>query len=82
MDSPARSGTEFSSRNVLHRRIAYNRAATGRDITKVDDLWDPEFKGKVSLFTTPRTALGHDHAGAGQLAGRTRLPDRAAGAWT
>src|SRR5215218_6049025 len=27
--------------------LAYNRAATGRDITKIDDLWDPAFKGRV-----------------------------------
>ncbi|MDT5340807.1 MAG: spermidine/putrescine transport system substrate-binding protein, partial [Mycobacterium sp.] len=26
--------------------LAYNKAATGRPITKIDDLWDPKFKGK------------------------------------
>ncbi len=38
--------------------IAYNRAATGRDLTKVDDMWDPAFKGKVSLLSDTQDGLG------------------------
>jgi spermidine/putrescine transport system substrate-binding protein len=38
--------------------IAYNRAATGRDIRTIDDLWDPAFKGKVSLFSDAQDGLG------------------------
>jgi spermidine/putrescine transport system substrate-binding protein len=38
--------------------IGYNRAATGRDITKIDDLWDPAYKGKVSLFSDVQDGLG------------------------
>lgn len=38
--------------------LAYNRAATNRDITKIDDLWDPAFKGKISLFTDMQDGLG------------------------
>ena len=38
--------------------IAYNRAATGRDISTVDDLWDPTFKGQVSLFSDAQDGLG------------------------
>ena len=38
--------------------LAYNRAATGRDITTIDDLWDPAFKGKVSLFSDTQDGLG------------------------
>ncbi len=38
--------------------LAYNRAATGRDITKIDDLWDPKFKGQVSLFSDYQDGLG------------------------
>jgi spermidine/putrescine transport system substrate-binding protein len=38
--------------------IAYNRAATGRDLTKVDDMWDPKFKGKVSLLSDTQDGLG------------------------
>lgn len=39
--------------------LAYNKAATGREITKIDDLWDPpKYKGKVSLFTDMQDGLG------------------------
>lgn len=38
--------------------IAYNKAATGRDIKTIDDMWDPAFKGKVSLFSDSQDALG------------------------
>ena len=38
--------------------LAYNKAVTGRDITKIDDLWDPAFKGKVSLLSDVQDGLG------------------------
>lgn len=38
--------------------IAYNKAAIGRDITKIDEMWDPAFKGKVSLLSDMRDGLG------------------------
>ena len=38
--------------------LAYNRAATGRDIKTMDDLWDPAFKGRVSLFSDAQDGLG------------------------
>jgi spermidine/putrescine transport system substrate-binding protein len=38
--------------------LAYNRAVTGRDIKSIDDLWDPAFKGKVSLFSDAQDGLG------------------------
>lgn len=38
--------------------LAYNRAATGREITRIDDLWDPAFRGRVSLFTDFQDGLG------------------------
>lgn len=38
--------------------VAYNRAATGREITTIEDLWAPEFKGRVSLFTDFQDGLG------------------------
>ncbi|HEU0170083.1 MAG TPA: extracellular solute-binding protein, partial [Acidimicrobiales bacterium] len=38
--------------------LAYNRAATGRDITSVEDLWDPAFSGRVSLFSDTQDGLG------------------------
>jgi spermidine/putrescine transport system substrate-binding protein len=38
--------------------IAYNSEVTGRDITKVEDLWDPKFKGKIGLLSEMRDTLG------------------------
>ena len=38
--------------------LAYNKAATGRDITTIDDLWDPKFKGQVSLLSDTQDGLG------------------------
>lgn len=38
--------------------LAYNKTATGRDITKVEDLWDPAFKGRVSLLSDTQDGLG------------------------
>ncbi|BCI53224.1 twin-arginine translocation pathway signal protein [Mycolicibacterium litorale] len=38
--------------------LAYNKAATGRPITKIEDLWDPAFKGRVSLLSDTQDGLG------------------------
>src|SRR3954466_1155048 len=38
--------------------IAYNVKKTGREINSIGDLFDPKFKGKVSMFSDP-----HDSAG-------------------
>jgi spermidine/putrescine transport system substrate-binding protein len=38
--------------------LAYNRAVTGRDITKIDDLWDPAFKGKISMLSDTQDGFG------------------------
>ena len=38
--------------------LAYNAAATGREITSVEDLWDPAFSGRVSLFSDAQDGLG------------------------
>jgi spermidine/putrescine transport system substrate-binding protein len=37
--------------------LAFNRAATGRDLTNIEYLWDPAFKGRVSLFADVQDAL-------------------------
>jgi spermidine/putrescine transport system substrate-binding protein len=59
MSSPVDDGRKFSAPYMSYMvGLAYNRAATGRDITKVDDLWDPAFKGKVSLFSDTQDGLG------------------------
>ena len=36
--------------------IGYNKAKTGREITSIKDLFDPEFKGRVSLLSDAREA--------------------------
>src|SRR5215211_2951258 len=38
--------------------LAYNKAATGKDIKGINDLWDPAFKGRVSLFSDTQDGLG------------------------
>jgi spermidine/putrescine transport system substrate-binding protein len=38
--------------------LAYNKAATKRDIATIDDLWDPAFKGRVSLLSDTQDGLG------------------------
>jgi spermidine/putrescine transport system substrate-binding protein len=38
--------------------LAYNKAITGHDIKTIDDLWDPAFRGKVSLFADAQDGLG------------------------
>ena len=38
--------------------LAYNKAATGRDIKSLDDMWDPKFAGKVSLLSDTQDGLG------------------------
>ena len=38
--------------------IAYNRAVTGRELTSLEDLFDPEFKGKIGMLTEMRDTVG------------------------
>ena len=38
--------------------IGYNRKLTGRDLTSVNDLFDPAFRGKVTFLTELRDTLG------------------------
>jgi len=38
--------------------LAYNRAVTGRDSNKIDGLWDPAYKGKVSMLSDTQDGLG------------------------
>ena len=41
--------------------MGYNVASTGRDLTKVADLFDPAFKGKVTLLSETRDTFGLVH---------------------
>ena len=38
--------------------VGYNSASTGRDLTKVADLFDPAFAGKVTLLSETRDTFG------------------------
>jgi spermidine/putrescine transport system substrate-binding protein len=38
--------------------LAYNRATVGREITSMDDLFDPQFAGQVSMLSDLRDGLG------------------------
>lgn len=38
--------------------IAYNLSATGRELTSTDDLFDPEFKGRIGMLTEMRDTIG------------------------
>ena len=59
LDAKADPGRKFSAPYMSGMvGLAYNRAATGRDITKIDDLWDPAYKGKVSLLSDTQDGLG------------------------
>ena len=41
--------------------VGYNVASTGRDLTKIADLFDPAFKGKVTLLSETRDTFGLVH---------------------
>jgi spermidine/putrescine transport system substrate-binding protein len=59
MNSSVDPGRKFSAPYMTGMTaLAYNKAATGRPITKIDDLWDPAFKGKVSLLSDMQDGLG------------------------
>ena len=38
--------------------IAYNFEKTGRELTSMEDLFDPEFKGKIGMLTEMRDTVG------------------------
>lgn len=38
--------------------IGYNPELTGRELTSINDIWDPAFAGRVSLLTEMRDTLG------------------------
>ena len=46
--------------------IGYNPKKTGRKLTSVNDLFDPKFKGRVSMFTESRDSAGLVLLGHGQ----------------
>jgi spermidine/putrescine transport system substrate-binding protein len=46
--------------------IGYNRKETGREITSINDLFDPKFKGRVSMLADPRDSAGLVLVGEGK----------------
>lgn len=45
--------------------IGYNPKLTGRELTKLDDIFDPAFKGKVTMLTEMRDTIGLTMLGMG-----------------
>lgn len=59
LESAADPGRKFTAPYMNSiTGLAYNEKATGRPITSVDDLWDPAFKGRVTMFSDTLDALG------------------------
>jgi spermidine/putrescine transport system substrate-binding protein len=59
LDSKVDPGRKFTAPYMTGMvGLAYNRAATKRDIHTIDDLWDPAFKGRVSLLSDTQDGLG------------------------
>ena len=52
--------------------IGYNPKKTGRDLTSVDDLFDPKFKGQVTMLTEMRDRPSGSSCSTGE-SGKTRL---------
>ncbi len=46
--------------------LGYNPKKTGREITSVNDIFDPKFKGKVTMLTEMRDTLGLVMLGLGK----------------
>ncbi len=46
--------------------IAYNLEATGREITSIEDLFDPAFSGKIGMLTEMRDTIGLIMLGLGK----------------
>jgi spermidine/putrescine transport system substrate-binding protein len=59
LNSPVDPGRKYTAPYMTGMvGLAYNKAATKRPITKIDDLWDPAFKGRVSLLSDIQDGLG------------------------
>ena len=55
--------------------LGYNPRVTGRDITSVQDLFDPAFKGRVTMVTEMRDTLGLVMLGEGRDPARCTAAD-------
>ena len=55
--------------------IAYNPKLTGRKLTSANDLFDPKFKGNVSMLTEMRDSVGLTMLGEGKDPGKANPDD-------
>src|SRR3954453_3455667 len=55
--------------------IGYNPKKTGRKLNSIGDLFDPKFKGKVSMLTDPRDSAGLVAIGMGKKMDSVTLDD-------
>jgi spermidine/putrescine transport system substrate-binding protein len=59
LESPTDPGRQYTMPYMSGMvGLAYNRDLAGREITSIDDLWDPAFAGQVSLFSDFQDGLG------------------------
>lgn len=61
--------------------VAYNRSATGRDLTSIEDLFDPELSGRIGILKEMRDAIGLVMLGLGGDPGAIESFDDAADAF-
>jgi spermidine/putrescine transport system substrate-binding protein len=55
--------------------LGYDISRTGRELTSVEDLFDPEFKGKVTMLSEPYDSAGTVMLGMGIDASKAKLAD-------
>src|SRR5919199_990920 len=55
--------------------IGYNPKKTGRKLTSINDLFDPKFKGKVTMLSDPRDTAGLVAIGEGKKMDSVTLDD-------
>jgi spermidine/putrescine transport system substrate-binding protein len=55
--------------------VAYNPKKTGRELTSMEDLFDPKFKGQVTMLTEMRDTLGLVMLGLGADPTKATLED-------
>ncbi len=55
--------------------LAYNRRRTGRDLTGMRDLFDPRFRGRVTMLTEMRDTLGLVMLANGRAPERATMAD-------
>ena len=60
--------------------IGYNPKKTGRELTSINDIFDPKFKGQVTMLTEMRDSIGLVMLGDGKDPAKATLADAKAAA--